>query len=95
MEEQEKMSAGIVMLDDTYGFKVDSDCYVFGKVNEKGTIVNPVYPTSVEGVLKVYSKQRIFELSANKKMELNEFKQIVDYLQSEIKDLAEGLTVKW
>ena len=92
--EEDKKVPGLVMIDETYGFKVTELCYTFGKVNDKGEVIQPLYPTTMESLINIYAKQRLADLTVNQKLSLREFKGVVDELKNEIKRLASELTVK-
>lgn len=89
-EVKQKSKPGLVILDETYGFKVCDDCYIFGKINDKGDISSPLYPSTIEGVLKLYSKQKLAEIAADKRMDITELLVAV----SEVKAIIEEIKIK-
>lgn len=92
MEEDEvKVSKpGVVNIDGVYGFKVDTDCYPFGKF-KNGELVANLYPTSIDGVFRQYFKHKSTDLAANKQLELYEFLDIVNEIKKTVTDIKELL----
>ena len=96
MEEQDvklKTKPGIVILDDTYGFKVCDDCYVFGKVNDKGDISNPLYPSTIESVFRLYSKQKLAEITADKRLSISDLLEAINQVKSIILEVKNKLEI--
>lgn len=96
MEEQEtkqKSKPGLVVLDDIYGFKVCDDCYIFGKVNDKGDISNPLYPSTIENVFKLYFKQKLAEITADKRIEITGLLAAVNEVKTIIKEIKSKLEI--
>lgn len=96
MEDQDvklKTKPGIVILDDTYGFKVCDDCYVFGKVNDKGDISNPLYPSTIEGVFKLYGKQKLAEITADKRLSISDLLEAINQVKSIILEVKNKLEI--
>lgn len=96
MEEKEvrqKSKPGLVVLDETYGFKVCDDCYIFGKMNDKGDISNPLYPSTIENVFKLYFKQKLAELTADKRLEITDLLAAVNEVNTIIKEIKDKLVI--
>ena len=96
MEEQEvrqKSKPGLVILDETYGFKVCDDCYIFGKMNDKGDVSNPLYPSTIENVFKLYFKQKLAEITADKRLDINELLVAVNEVKTIIKEIKSKLEI--
>lgn len=94
---EQKDKQGIVNIDGVYAFKVDKDCYVFGKLkvdeNEKDcTIQSPLYPTTINGVFNLYFRHKLSDMSMNKRMEINELLDVVNEVKRIIKDIQELLS---
>lgn len=92
-ETKQRSKPGLVVLDETYGFKVCDDCYIFGKVNDKGDISNPLYPSTIENVFKLYFKQKLAEITADKRFEINGLLAAVNEVKTIIKEIKSKLEI--
>lgn len=86
MEEEQRVKPGVVNIDGVYGFKVDTDCYPFGKF-KNGELVSNLYPTSIEGVFRQYFKFKLADLTAGKKLEIEELLVAVEEVKKIVKDI--------
>lgn len=65
----DRIKPGVVNIDGVYGFNVESDCYPFGKF-KNGELSTSLYPTSIEGLFRLYFKTKVADLTAGKKLEI-------------------------
>lgn len=92
-EEKQRSKPGLVMLDDRYGFKVCPECYVFGVVLEDGSIRNSLYPTSIDGVFRLYSKQMVSDLTADKQLTIKQLLDVVNEVKDMVKEIKNKLEI--
>lgn len=85
-EEEQKIKPGVVNIDDVYGFKVATDCYPFGKF-KNGELVPNLYPTSVEGIFRLYFKAKLADITAGKKLEIEHLLTAVEEVKKIISDI--------
>lgn len=109
MEDKEELleqdsNSGIVMIDDEYYFKIQARQYVFGKVRtvqdeSSKNYGKPIYndmlfPSSIEGVFKLYFKHKQTDLTAGRKLTIKEFLDVVNEIKSIIENISKKLQME-
>lgn len=85
-EEEQRVKPGVVNIDGIYGFKVDTDCYPFGRF-KNGELVPSLYPTSIEGIFRLYFKAKLTDITAGKKLEIEHLLIAVEEVKKIISDI--------
>lgn len=84
--DEQRSKPGVVNIDDTYGFKVDTDCYPFGKF-KNGELTPTLYPTSIDSLFRLYFKHKVAELTADKKLQIEGLLSAVEEVKKIISDI--------
>lgn len=92
-EVREVKKPGLVMIDGTYGFKVCPECYVFGKVKDGEIVGRQSYPTTIDSLFRIYSKQKVSDIVADRQLNINELLDAVNETKNIIKEISSKLTV--
>lgn len=104
LDKEQDSKSGIVMIDEEYYFKIQSRQYVFGKVriidNEdsknhgKAVYNDMLYPDTLQGVFKLYFKHKQADLTAGKRITIQELHKVVNEIKAIILDISKTLQVE-
>ncbi len=96
-DEVSEARAGVVMIDHEYYFRITSRQYVFGKksVNKEGKEVfnDKLYPSTIEGVFKIYFKEILAKKSLGRTMEIEQLLKVVAEIKDEILAIKNRLEI--
>lgn len=88
---------GVVMIDDTYYFKITQRQYVFGKKsnNKDGKDVynDKLYPSTITNVFNIYFKEVLANKAMGKIMQIDDLLRLVSEIKEDIKTIREKLEV--
>lgn len=96
-DEVSESKAGVVMIDDTYYFKITQRQYVFGKKsnNKDGEVVynDKLYPSTITSVFNIYFKEVLANKSMGKIMQIDDLLKLVSEIKADIKIIRERLEI--
>lgn len=104
LEKEQDSRSGIVMIDEEYYFKIQSRQYVFGKLrvidNEdsknhgKPVYNDMLYPDTLQGVFRLYFKHKQADLTAGKRITIQELLEVVNEIKAIILAISAKLQVE-
>ena len=93
--------AGVVMIDDTYYFKITNRQYVFGKksiIKDESSprcgetvMKDMLYPSSITGVFRLYFKELLVNRTAGKTLDIKQLIDIVDSIKADVEAIRKRI----